>query len=394
MRPDKQTVGTIFLVDDDHTVLASLRALLTLESDHTVSVFTDPHRALDELQRTPADVVISDYLMPGLNGIDLLRQVGLVQPDTARILLTGFADKENAIRAINEVGLFQYIEKPWDNDQILVVVRNALQQTSLRRQLTGKLAELDELMRDHAELSARHDHLERELKMAEHVQRGLLPTAIPSIQGFRVQSLYRPCRLLGGDYFDVAVREGGAILLVADVSGHGAQAALTSMLLKASFQDAAASAAGLPELLATMNATLYQFLPPSTFVAAAAVQLREGDSSLLLANAGLPRPFIVRGDGPVDTVLAEGVPLGLFAGAGIEPYQTREVGLMSGDILLIASDGLSEATNGQGEQFGDARLALAVGETTSLDALFSTMQDFCGTEAITDDVTIVSVEKV
>ena len=80
--------------------------------------------------------------MPG-NGIQLLAQSRRLQPETARVLLTGHADKASAIQAINEVALFQYLEKPWDNAQLLLVIRQAVEGTLLFRELKSKIAELD-----------------------------------------------------------------------------------------------------------------------------------------------------------------------------------------------------------------------------------------------------------
>jgi response regulator RpfG family c-di-GMP phosphodiesterase len=87
--------------------------------------------------------VITDYLMPGMNGIQLLARAKELQPEAARILLTGHADKQSAIQAINDVGLYQYLEKPWDNAQLLLVTQNAIERTRLLRTLNEKITELD-----------------------------------------------------------------------------------------------------------------------------------------------------------------------------------------------------------------------------------------------------------
>jgi response regulator RpfG family c-di-GMP phosphodiesterase len=104
---------------------------------------TSPSKALSALDSLTVDLVISDYLMPELDGITFLSKLREIQPQTIRVLLTGYADKENAIRAINTVGLYQYIEKPWDNEKLLVVVRNGLEKRALVRALEDKIAELD-----------------------------------------------------------------------------------------------------------------------------------------------------------------------------------------------------------------------------------------------------------
>jgi DNA-binding NtrC family response regulator len=131
------------LVDDEEMVVTSLRALLQLETDYDLHCFTNPKEAARHLETTPVDVVITDYMMPGMNGLELLARAKELQPEAARVLLTGHADKQSAIHAINEVGLFQYLEKPWDNAQLLLVTRSAIERTQLFRQLRDKISQLD-----------------------------------------------------------------------------------------------------------------------------------------------------------------------------------------------------------------------------------------------------------
>jgi DNA-binding NtrC family response regulator len=135
---------SIVIVDDEEMVLTSLRAYLELETDYAVACFTDPEGAVHYMQERQVDVVISDYLMPKMNGIQLLAKAKDLHPEAARILLTGHADKQSAIEAINEVGLFQYLEKPWDNAALLLVIRGGSERATLLRTLRFKIAELDE----------------------------------------------------------------------------------------------------------------------------------------------------------------------------------------------------------------------------------------------------------
>lgn len=148
----------IVIVDDEEMVLISLRAYLALETDYLVETFTDAEKALEYLRRHPADVVISDYLMPKLNGIQFLSRAREQQPEAARILLTGHADKQSAIDAINSAGLFYYLEKPWDNAALLLVIRNGLERTQLLRTLQAKIQQLDEA---HATLKTAQSQLIR-----------------------------------------------------------------------------------------------------------------------------------------------------------------------------------------------------------------------------------------
>lgn len=137
------TEPVVVIVDDEQMVITSVKAFLNLETEYTIHGFTDPEEAVKFLETNPADVVVSDYLMPRLNGIQLLGKAKQLQPEAARVLLTGHADKHSAIQAINDVGLFQYLEKPWDNSQLLLVIQSAIERTQLFRSLRDKIDELD-----------------------------------------------------------------------------------------------------------------------------------------------------------------------------------------------------------------------------------------------------------
>ena len=152
MRPNalamRDDTLTIVLVDDEEMVLTSLSSFLTLETDYLVKTFTSANEALNFVRGKDIDLVMSDYLMPEMDGITFLAKVKELQPEVPRIILTGYADKENAIKAINEVGLYQYIEKPWDNDDLLIIMRNALEKQVLMKKLQQKISEINKAYAD------------------------------------------------------------------------------------------------------------------------------------------------------------------------------------------------------------------------------------------------------
>jgi sigma-B regulation protein RsbU (phosphoserine phosphatase) len=399
-RKEEEKRARIVLVDDDDLVLSSLRTLFEISVGYEVLAFGDPLQAVEAVARTPVDLVISDYLMPKLNGIDLLKQVQRLQPEAARILLTGFADKQNAIKAINEAGLYQYLEKPWDNDQLLLSARRALQEKSLRRQLAEKVTALDQLLTEFNELAERQRRLEQELEMAARVQQSLLPSRFPAIHGFQVNSLYRPCHAIGGDYYDFVRRDGRTVILVSDVTGHGIQAALISMLIKATFHDTGMSARGPDEVFAEMNTRLRRFLPEGFYAAAALLWLDEDSSAVRLANAGLPYPFVLRpSQQRLDEIPLAGFPLGMFDRCGPDSYEVRPIEMTRGDVLLISSDGLGEISGEQDEFFRDQRLRQTLGGLngqTGAELIRHLMEEagqFSNNRQLPDDVTMVAITR-
>ncbi|UCE24834.1 MAG: response regulator [Candidatus Zixiibacteriota bacterium] len=148
--------NTVVLVDDEEIVLTSLSSFLNLETEYNVVTFISANEALEYITGNGCDLVISDYLMPEMDGITFLAKVKEIQPEVPRIILTGYADKENAIKAINDVGLYQYIEKPWDNEDILIIIRNGLERQRLMKKLQQKI---DQINSAYAELQGLHKEI-------------------------------------------------------------------------------------------------------------------------------------------------------------------------------------------------------------------------------------------
>lgn len=144
----------IVIVDDEEMVLTSIRSFLMLETDYEVLTFDAPKKALEMVRERSIDLVISDYLMPAMNGIAFLLEVKKLQPYATRVLLTGYADKENAIKAINEVGLYQYIEKPWQNEDLKLIIQNGLERRFLMEQLEQKIREVQSVQQNLQEIQA------------------------------------------------------------------------------------------------------------------------------------------------------------------------------------------------------------------------------------------------
>jgi response regulator RpfG family c-di-GMP phosphodiesterase len=138
------SIAKILVVDDEDMVTTSIKSFLNLETNYEVIAINSPKRALEFVKQNSVDLVISDFLMPGMNGIEFLSEVKRINPAAIRILLTGYADKENAIKAINDVGLYQYIEKPWNNEDLRLIINNGLEKRQLLSRLQEKIAEVEE----------------------------------------------------------------------------------------------------------------------------------------------------------------------------------------------------------------------------------------------------------
>lgn len=134
----------ILVLDDETIVTKTLKTLLKLEGYSNVYEFNSPETALEWLKNNQCAVIISDFIMPNMNGIEFLIKAKELNKEATQILLTGYADKENAIKAINEVGIFKYIEKPWNNDDLVLNIKNGIERSNLKVQLKNKIKELEE----------------------------------------------------------------------------------------------------------------------------------------------------------------------------------------------------------------------------------------------------------
>jgi DNA-binding NtrC family response regulator len=135
---------SVLILDDEEMVLTSLATYLALESDYEVLTFTSARQALAHLEEHEVGLIISDFLMPEMDGITFLTRARELRPDAPRVLLTGYADKENAIKAINQVALYQYVEKPWDNDDLRLIIRNGLEKRDLISRLDQQVREINQ----------------------------------------------------------------------------------------------------------------------------------------------------------------------------------------------------------------------------------------------------------
>ncbi len=131
----------ILIVDDESMIVDSIRDLIEFGSDYEVFAATSPFDALKILDQKSVHVIISDFLMPEMNGIEFLLEAKKKVPSASLILITGYADKESALRAINEVGIYSYMEKPWDNEALLLTIKNAVERGTLLLQLQKSLRE-------------------------------------------------------------------------------------------------------------------------------------------------------------------------------------------------------------------------------------------------------------
>jgi response regulator RpfG family c-di-GMP phosphodiesterase len=129
-RSSEKDARRLLIVDDEQNILSSLRRLLRRESYELVTA-SSAEEALQAMEEQPADVVISDYRMPGMTGTELLREIQNRWPDTVRIVLSGYSEVNAIIAAINEGWIYKFITKPWNDEEILLSIKRAVEQYEL-----------------------------------------------------------------------------------------------------------------------------------------------------------------------------------------------------------------------------------------------------------------------
>src|SRR5438094_7655971 len=242
------------------------------------------------------------------------------------------------------------------------------------------------------------ERLERELQVASEIQQRFQPASAPQVTGYELQGISFPCYEIGGDYYDFIQRsDGRMVVALGDVSGKGTAAALLMSSLHAAVHAQADIHNSLVKTISAVNRYLVESIPPNRFVTLFYAELDPEKGSLNFLNAGYNPPLIVHAGGTMEQLAAGGLPLGIMADAEFREGRTQ---LRPGDVLVIYSDGVSEAVNPNGEEFGPTRLYEVVARNLDAsaggirDRIESALTKFCQGTPAADDITLVIVKRL
>lgn len=361
---------TLLVVDDEPANLQKLKR--TFVGDFVVREARDGEEALRYVRAEPFAAIITDQRMPGLSGVELLRESLALSPQAVRIILTGYTEVEDLMAAINEGQVHRYIVKPWDP---FLLRRTVLQDLEFQR------------------LREENRALTEQLRIAAQVQSQLFPNRRPVIPNLDYAGVCRLARSVGGDYYDFLELQPGKLwIAVGDISGKGISAALLMANLQGLLRShAPLYTEELDRLFITLNDRMCETSDGSQYASLFYAGFDGPSKILRYVNAGHPPPLLLR-DGAVDRLAATGPPVGLF-GEGC--FSVNELQLQAGDTLLIYTDGITEAERPDNEMFGEERLEELVRTRDGLsvreliDAVFAAVERFTGGALQHDDQALV-----
>lgn len=368
----------VLVVDDDQGILHVVTRLLGKR--YQVTCVESGTAALEQARRERPDLALIDVRLPDLCGFDVTRALKTTHRDVDVILMTGNAEEpdENLVRAIDE-GAFYFVQKPFDRRVLLTLVDRCVE----LRQLRG---ERERYLR----------RVERELEQARQFQLSLLPPPRFDVPGLSVAARYQACHELAGDFYDyVATDDGALALLIADVVGHGASAAMMTGLVKAAFRSAQADGFDPLAVVERVGEGLRDF-DGSRFVTLCSARVDPKQGTLTYVNAGHPPPLArTRAFGA--TWLGPTGPLMSSVMCDM-PFERATVHLAPGDSLLFYTDGVVEARGPKGmygpERLSDLVMPGLLRGVDLLDRLLAEVAQFTGPAPHQDDITLVALDMV
>ena len=261
--------------------------------------------------------------------------------------------------------------------------------------LAGQIAIAVENARLYERIAREEQRLERDLSMAREIQIRLLPQSLPQLKSADLAAKFEPALMIGGDMFDFLEYSGERVAFVlGDVSGKGAPAALYAALVSGLLRSTASLEPHPAQMLSAINLSLNERRIEAQYVSLAYAIWDDDSRIMTFANSGLPRPFLCK-KGAVSRIESTGLPLGLFEDADYDEVTVRAE---SGDIFVLVSDGILDAFNAAGEQFGPKRVEEVIQQSCRLQAkeivqaIFDAVDKYRGTRATFDDETVLAVK--
>jgi sigma-B regulation protein RsbU (phosphoserine phosphatase) len=331
----------VLIADDQPDVLEALRLLLAREN-FSLQLVTSPAALLEHAKTAQWDAVLMDLnysrdTTSGEEGLQLVTEIRALQRELPIVVMTAWGNIELAVRAMR-AGAQSFVQKPWDNRALIQVLeREVADGRGVRAQ------------------TARHAMEQRDALL---IQRALMPAVLPVTERFEVVGAWQPAGMLGGDTYDAFTFTPDVIgLSIADIAGKGLPAALLMSSLQAAVRAFALDASPPQTVCNSVNRLLCGQMIAGRFATLVYLRLDAARGEITYANAGHNPPLLARADGRVEALRSSGTVLGVFPDT---EYRAVSLPLEKDDRLLLYTDGITEARNRDGEEYGEERLAAAL----------------------------------
>ncbi len=330
----------VLFVDDDAMVLAGLKR--QLRNKFRIETALSGEEGLKRIEENgPYAVIVSDFSMPGMNGIEFLCRVKETDPDSIRMMLTGSADMSTAIQAVNEGSIFQFHPKPCPADTLGQAIQSGID--------VYRKTKTDE---------TQFKKVQRSLAQASMIQQNLVPKSNPQIEGYDIAGKSIWCDETSGDYYDFLQpgewEQEKIGIVVADVIGHGISSALLMTTARAFFRERVLSPGSSTALVADVNQRLVRDIEElNLFITLFYSEIDIQEKCFRWVHAGHePAMLYDPAEDSFEALGGEGLPLGVMENC---VYRESEKQLHPGQIILIGTDGIKETHNEQNELFGAER---------------------------------------
>ena len=368
------------IADDQADVRAALRLLLK-GAGYQTEAADSPAAVLDAIKQQKFDLVLMDLnyardTTSGKEGLDLISRIQALDNDLPIVVMTAWATVDLAVETMR-LGVRDFVQKPWENSRLLRKLRTQIEQGQMRR-------------REHD----REHQLRLELNEAREIQRGLMPRRMPNVNGFSLASAWQPAHDVSGDYLAAfKFNESRVGLCVADVAGKGLPAALLMSNMQAALKSLASETISPSELCEKLNRLMCSNTPLRKFVSCFYGDLDIFNRTMTFTNAGHNPPFLMRRNGECIRLDDGGCVIGAF---GESQFIQRAIRFDEGDKLLLFTDGVTEARNASGEEFGEERLQQCLRSYRGQNAaelrtiILEEVKEYCG-DNFDDDAALMVV---
>src|SRR5579859_1896958 len=394
----------ILVVDDKEANVLLIEGMLRIAGYACIESTTDPSRVCELHRKNRYSLILLDLQMPGMDGFQVMEGLKEIEEDGYLPVLVITAQPDHKLRAL-QAGAKDFVSKPFDMAELRARVHNILEVRLLHLEAKNYSKVLEETVR---ELEASREVIrlknleerkrsEQELALAQETQVSLLPRFLPQLDGFHIHAFNNPTRYVGGDFYDVLqLTTGDWAVVLADVSGKGMPAALLSSMVLGALSMEFRSGTQPHEALNRVNQLLCEKSLPFQFVTVFLFLLNPNGIGQFISAGHNPAYLFRSATGEIEQLHSDAYFLGMFDFAS---YQSRRLHLHKGDILVVYTDGLTDAQNQQEEMFGEERLLKIIRQEApsgshALEQKFlKSIEEFTQGTPQTDDITFVVIEK-